>query len=138
MLTIYIHIPTCLVRGHFLMLHYVSGTLSLMKSGHPTPSYSSNHLVKPFLFKQSYTFYLFCFCVCVCVCAHMHASYLSHSVRVSWFFFSFLTLQSLFSTYFVSLLIGLVLRRRNGTEKNTLLLHICAQSVLNTNCTIHI
>ena len=61
---------TCLVKGHFLMLHQQSGTLSLtksghptttksghptpMKSGHPTPSHPSNHHLK-FIFFSSPT-----------------------------------------------------------------------------------
>ena len=77
------------------MLHYVSGTLSLMKSGHPTPSYSSNHLVKPFLFQQSYTFYLY---VCMCVC--VRASDLSHSVRVSCFVLFFFNTSITFFNLF--------------------------------------
>ena len=37
---------TRLVKGLFLMLHQQSGTLSLTKSGHPTPSHPSNHHLK--------------------------------------------------------------------------------------------
>ena len=33
-------------KGHFLMLRWQSGTLSLMKSGHPTSSHPSNNLLK--------------------------------------------------------------------------------------------
>ena len=43
---------TCLVKGHFLMLHQQSGILSLTKSGHPTPSHSSNHHLKLIFFSS--------------------------------------------------------------------------------------
>ena len=46
--------PTRLVKGNFLMMHRQSGTLSLMKQGHPTPSHPSNHHLKLCLFQQSY------------------------------------------------------------------------------------
>ena len=50
---------TRLVQGHFLVLHQQSGTLSLTKSGHPTPSHPSNHHLKR-IFSSSPTD-----CVCV-------------------------------------------------------------------------
>ena len=37
---------TRLVKGHFLLLRRQSGTLSLTKSGHSTPSHPSNHHLK--------------------------------------------------------------------------------------------
>ena len=37
---------TRLVKGHFLTLRRQSGTLSLTKSGHPTPSHPPNHHLK--------------------------------------------------------------------------------------------
>ena len=37
---------TRLVKGHILMLRRQSGSLSLTKSGHPTPSHPSNHHLK--------------------------------------------------------------------------------------------
>ena len=48
-----------LVRGHFLMLHRLSWTLSLTESDHQTPSHALNHLLKP-IFSGSPTG-----CVCV-------------------------------------------------------------------------
>ena len=50
---------TRLVKGHFLMLRRQSGTLSLTKSDHPTPSHPSNHHLKLIFFQQSYW-------LCVC------------------------------------------------------------------------
>ena len=51
------------------MQFHLSGTLSHMKSGHPTPSHPSNHVLKP-IFSSSPTDRV-CVCVCVCVCARM-------------------------------------------------------------------
>ena len=43
---------TRLVKGHFLLLRQQSGTLSLTKSGHPTPSHPSNHHLKLIFFSS--------------------------------------------------------------------------------------
>ena len=118
---------TRLVKGHFLMLRQQSGTLSLTKSGHPTPSYPSNHHLKLIFFSSPTD------CVRVGEGGRNgeggergrgggregerrgrergRTSGLSQSVR--FFFFSPLILFHV---------MGLVLRRRNGTEKKTLLL----------------
>ena len=45
---------TRLVEGHLLTLCRRSGTLSLKKSGYPTPSHPSNHHLKLTFFQQSY------------------------------------------------------------------------------------
>ena len=96
-----------LVKGHFLMLRRQSGTLSLTKSGHPTPSHPSDHHLKLIFFSSPTD------CVCVCVRERERererTSGLSQSVR----FFSPLILFHV---------MDIVLRRRNGTEKNTLVL----------------
>ena len=47
--------------GHFLTPRRQSGTLSLMKSGHPTPSHPSDHHLKVIFFSSPTE------CVCVCV-----------------------------------------------------------------------
>ena len=48
-----------LVKDHFLMLRRQSGTLSLTKSSHPTPSHPSNHHLKLILISSPTD------CVCV-------------------------------------------------------------------------
>ena len=97
---------TRLVKGHFLMLHRLSGTLSLTKSGHPTPSHPSNHHLKPIFFSSPTD----------CVWGggeggrgkeREGTSGLSQNVT------------DFFSAYFIS---RNGLWRRNVTEKNTLLL----------------
>ena len=57
--TMSLYVNTHLVKGHFLMLHRLSGTLFLTKSGHPTPSHPSNHHLKPIFFSSPTD------CVCV-------------------------------------------------------------------------
>ena len=67
---------TRLVKGYFLMLHRQSGTLSLTKSDHPTPSHPSNHHLKLIFFSSPtdcvwvcvWVYVCACVCVCVCVC----------------------------------------------------------------------
>ena len=54
---------THLVKGHFLMLRPQSGTLSLTKSGHPTPSHPSNRHLKLVFFSSPTD--------CVCVVGEM-------------------------------------------------------------------
>ena len=49
------------LQGHFLMLCWQSGTLSLTKLGHPAPSHPSNHHLKLIFFSSPTD------CVCVCV-----------------------------------------------------------------------
>ena len=43
---------TRLFKGHFLVLRRQSGTLSLTKSGHPTPFHASNHHLKLIFFSS--------------------------------------------------------------------------------------
>ena len=62
---------TRLVKGYFLILHRQSGTLSLMKSGHPTPSHPSNHHLKLIFFSSPTD----------CVCVGGGTNGLSQSVR---------------------------------------------------------
>ena len=52
---------TRLVKGLFLMLRRQSGTLSLTRSGHPTPCHPSNHHLKLIFFSSPTD------CACVCV-----------------------------------------------------------------------
>ena len=99
-----------LKQGYFLMLLRQSGTLSLTKSGHPTPSHTSNHHSELIFFSNPTD----------CGAEERkkeggerggereRTSGLSQSVRVVLFF--------IFILFHV---MGLVLQRRNGTEKNT-------------------
>ena len=112
---------------HLLMLHQQSGTLSLMKSGHPTPSHPSNHHLKLF-----FSAVLLILCMCVCGRDRKKGGWgggeresererererklvVYHKVWDFFFFF-------LFFPPILFYVLGLVLQRRNGTEQNTLL-----------------
>ena len=59
---------TRLIKGHFLLLHRISETLSLAKSGRSTPSHPSNHHLKPIFFSGPTDCVCVCVCVCVCMC----------------------------------------------------------------------
>ena len=85
---------THLVRDLFLLLHHLSGTVSLSKLDHLTHSHLSNHLWN---FTSSsyptdtksvcvsvcvYVCVYVCACVCVCVCARAHKSWFVFTVLV--------------------------------------------------------
>ena len=87
-----------------------SGSSCTCKWACPHPS---DHLFRP-IFSSSPTDSL-CVCICVCVCVCV-------ACRAVWGFF-FLFFNILITLVcFLSHVIGLVLRMRNGTEKSTLLL----------------
>ena len=99
---------THLVKGHFCMLCQQSGTLT--KSGHPTPSHPSNHHLKLIFFSRPTD------CVCVCVCVYGEGG---REKENQW---SITKDKIFFPPLILFHVMGLVLRRRNGTEKITLLL----------------
>ena len=95
----------CLVKGHFHMLRWQSGTLSLTKSGHPTRSHPSDHHLLLIFFSSPAD------CVCWGGGERERECGLVVYLKVWELFFSIILFH----------VMGLLLQRRNGTEKNTLL-----------------
>ena len=102
------------VKGHFLMLRRQSGTLSLTKSGYLTPSHPSNHHLKLFS-QQSYW-------LCVGGGGERGGERERERQRKR----ELVVYCKVWEVFFVVVVLfrvmGLALRRRNDTEKNTLLL----------------